>query len=185
MEAFKGRETDILVATTVIEVGIDIPNATIIVVEHAERFGLAQLHQLRGRVGRGTAQSYCILMAPDWMKQRSKAASTLSLTGQEDQEELKAIRRLKMMEKSTNGFKIAEIDLELRGPGDFFGTRQSGLPELQIANLVTDGELLNLARTEAFNVIEGDPHLRLAVNRSLREYVDEWLKDSLALLEVG
>jgi ATP-dependent DNA helicase RecG len=185
MKSFKSGTIDILVATTVIEVGIDIPNASIMVVEHAERFGLAQLHQLRGRVGRGAEQSYCILMAPDWMKERSRKASTVSLAGEEDAEEIRAVKRLKAMEKTTDGFKIAEIDLELRGPGDFFGTRQSGIPELQIANLVTDGELLELARREAFNIIEADPHLRLPEHGRLKRYVQERLKETLSLLETG
>jgi ATP-dependent DNA helicase RecG len=185
MSAFKSRNIDILVATTVIEVGIDIPNASIMVIEHAERFGLAQLHQLRGRVGRGAEQSYCILMAPDWMKDRSRRAPKLSLTGEEDPDEIRAVKRLKAMEKTTDGFKIAEIDLELRGPGDFFGTRQSGIPELQIANLVTDGDLLALARREAFTIIEADPHLRLPEHERLRSYVQERLKETLSLLETG
>jgi len=185
MRSFKSGTIDILVATTVIEVGIDIPNASIMVVEHAERFGLAQLHQLRGRVGRGADQSYCILMAPDWMKERSRKASSLSLTGEEDADEIRAVKRLKAMEKTTDGFKIAEIDLELRGPGDFFGTRQSGIPELQIANLVTDGDLLSLARQEAFNIIDTDPHLRLPGHERLKLYVQERLKDTLSLLETG
>jgi len=124
-------------------------------------------------------------MAPDWMKERSRKASSLSLTGEADADEIRAVKRLKAMEKTTDGFKIAEIDLELRGPGDFFGTRQSGIPELQIANLVTDGDLLTLARREAFNIIEADPHLRLPEHERLKRYVRQRLNETLSLLETG
>ncbi len=185
MTAFKAGKIDILVATTVIEVGIDIPNASVMVIEHAERFGLSQLHQLRGRVGRGTELSHCILMAPDWMSKLVKQTSSLPTMLDEQEEQLKAVRRLQTMIETTNGFKIAEIDLELRGPGDFFGTRQSGLPELQIANLVTDGEILSLARTEAFQLIDDDPHLRRPEHQLLRKHFEDRMKDALALVDVG
>ncbi|HEV8538148.1 MAG TPA: ATP-dependent DNA helicase RecG [Bacteroidota bacterium] len=185
MSDIKSGNIDILVATTVIEVGIDIPNATAMVIEHAERFGLSQLHQLRGRVGRGTEQSYCILMAPDWMNRVVRKIVRLPIMPDEQVEQLKSVRRLQTMLETTNGFKIAEIDLELRGPGDFFGTRQSGLPELHIANLVTDGEILSLARKEAFNLIDHDPHLRLPEHRPLRKNFEERMKSTLSLAEVG
>jgi ATP-dependent DNA helicase RecG len=148
MAAFKTRETDILVATTVIEVGIDVPNAAVIVIEHAERFGLSQLHQLRGRVGRGSRQSRCLLLAGD--------------KPGEDAE-----KRLKVMEQTCDGFKIAEADLEIRGPGDFLGTRQAGLPEFRVANIFRDGKLLEQARSEAFALIEKDPDLSLPENGQL------------------
>ena len=185
MAGFKGGDLDILVATTVIEVGIDVPNATIMVIEHAERFGLPPLHQLRGRVGRGSEQSYCILIAPDWLGRRVRRSSMTPLVDESQEEERKAERRLRTMLETVDGFKIAEIDLELRGPGDFFGTRQSGLPELQIANLTTDGELLNISRREAFRIVEHDPHLRHPVHQSLRKYFQERMKDALAFVEVG
>lgn len=185
MTAFKNRKIDILVATTVIEVGIDVPNASVMVIEHAERFGLSQLHQLRGRVGRGSEQSYCILIAPDWMGKKVKRAVASSGSANDDTDNQHAVRRLETMVKTTNGFKIAEIDLELRGPGDFFGTRQSGLPALQLANLVTDGDLLMLARREAFDIIDHDPHLRADEHRSLRTYFEERMKDALMFAEVG
>jgi ATP-dependent DNA helicase RecG len=140
MQRFIRRQTHILVSTTVIEVGVDVPNASIMVVENAERFGLSQLHQLRGRVGRGSAQSYCILMA----------GAKLSSEGR---------RRLAAMEETNDGFRIAEIDLELRGPGDFLGTRQSGVPEFRLANIVEDQELLQEARDAAMQLIEADPEL--------------------------
>jgi ATP-dependent DNA helicase RecG len=130
MRAFTANETQILVATTVIEVGVDVPNASVMLIEHAERFGLSQLHQLRGRVGRGAAESHCILLA-----QFSKTKE--------------AQERLKIMEQTTDGFKIAEKDLEIRGPGEVMGTRQSGLPEFRIANIVRDQKILEMARREA------------------------------------
>jgi ATP-dependent DNA helicase RecG len=130
MRRFQRGELDVLVATTVIEVGVDVPNAAVMVVEHAERFGLAQLHQLRGRVGRGSAKSYCILM-----------------TGKRVSPE--AEERLDAMVRTQDGFELAELDLTMRGPGEFFGTRQAGLPEFRIANLVRDRQILELAKQEA------------------------------------
>ncbi len=129
MESFKQGETQILVSTTVIEVGVDVPNATVMVIEQAERFGLAQMHQLRGRVGRGAAQSYCVLVT-----------GKLNEAGRE---------RIRTLVESNDGFHIAEMDLKLRGPGEFFGTRQSGLPAMRIANILRDQEILELARREA------------------------------------
>jgi ATP-dependent DNA helicase RecG len=131
MNKFKNKEYDILVSTTVVEVGVDVPNATVIVIENAERFGLSQLHQLRGRVGRSDLQSYCIL-----------SSSTKS-------QETKA--RLEIMTQTNDGFVIAEKDLQIRGPGEFLGTRQSGLPDMIIADMVADSKILELARSEAIN----------------------------------
>jgi ATP-dependent DNA helicase RecG len=130
MARFKRGELDVLVATTVIEVGVDVPNATVMVIEHSERFGLSQLHQLRGRVGRGAAKSFCIL-----------------LTGSKITPD--AEQRLDAMVRTQNGFELAELDLQLRGPGEFFGTRQAGLPDLRVASLTRDRDLLELAKTEA------------------------------------
>jgi len=130
MRGFGSGEIQILVSTTVIEVGVDVPNASVMVIEHAERFGLSQLHQLRGRVGRGAEQSYCVLLASD--KQTEVARE-----------------RLGIMEETNDGFKIAEKDLEIRGPGEIMGTRQAGLPEFRVANLVRDIEILQAARKEA------------------------------------
>jgi ATP-dependent DNA helicase RecG len=130
MSDFVSGKTQILVSTTVIEVGVDVPNASLMVVEHAERFGLSQLHQLRGRVGRGAEQSYCVLLASD------------------EQTEV-ARERLGIMEETNDGFKIAEKDLEIRGPGEVMGTRQAGLPEFRVANLVRDLDILLAARKEA------------------------------------
>ena len=125
-------------ATTVIEVGVDVPNASVMMVEHAERFGLAQLHQLRGRIGRGTSRSTCLLMHAKKLTDEAEA-------------------RLQCMLETTNGFKIAEKDLEIRGPGEFFGTKQAGLPALRAANLIRDRELLELARGEALSYVEHPP----------------------------
>jgi ATP-dependent DNA helicase RecG len=130
MRRFQRGEIDVLVATTVVEVGVDVTNATVMVVEHAERFGLAQLHQLRGRVGRGADRSYCILIT----------GSRVSPVGEE---------RLNAMVRTQDGFELAELDLNLRGPGEFFGTRQAGLPDFRVANLLRDRQLLEVAKMEA------------------------------------
>jgi ATP-dependent DNA helicase RecG len=154
MARFKRGELDVLVATTVIEVGVDVPNATVMVIEHAERFGLAQMHQLRGRVGRGAAKSFCIL-----------------LTGAQVSPE--AELRLDAMTQTQDGFLLAELDLQQRGPGEFFGTRQAGLPDLRIANLARDRDILELAKQEASAFVHTpDP----AIPRSEREAVWARLK---------
>ncbi len=150
MQSFNEGRLDILVSTTVIEVGIDIPQASLMVIEHAERFGLAQLHQLRGRVGRSDIPSYCVLMT--------------DYRGSEN-----ARKRLRIMEQTTDGFRIAEADLEIRGPGEFMGTRQSGFPDFRVANILRDGKLLNDARMEAFDLVEKDPRLERPEHAVLRE----------------
>ncbi len=166
MNRFKRGEVRVLVSTTVVEVGVDVPNATVMVIEHAERFGLSQLHQLRGRVGRGERESMCFLVAR--LGRDSDAG-----------------QRLRVMEETTDGFRIAEEDLKIRGPGEFLGTRQSGLPELRTANIVRDIAILTAAREEAFRLIEEDPDLSLPTHRVLKEIVeDRWAK-GLALAEVG
>ncbi len=151
MERFKNNEIDILVSTTVIEVGVNVPNANTIVIYNAERFGLAQLHQLRGRVGRGEYQSYCILI-------------------NEGKTDI-AMERMRILQKSTDGFYISEKDLELRGPGEFFGTRQHGIPDLKIANLFRDMEILKLAQLEARNILKNDPFLEKSENSLLRKEI--------------
>jgi ATP-dependent DNA helicase RecG len=185
MGAFVRRELDILVATTVIEVGIDVPNASIMIIENAERFGLSQLHQLRGRVGRGSDQSYCILLTKKWIATRAGRASTraadvLSL----DQDRL-AERRLATMASTTDGFKIAEIDLQLRGPGDFFGTRQSGVPQFRVADILTDTALLDIARHDAFALVDRDPALHQPEHRPLAEHLRSHFREELSLVQVG
>lgn len=152
MQRFANGETQILVATTVIEVGVDVPNATLMVIEHAERFGLSQLHQLRGRVGRGGEQAYAILVASKKVGYDGK-------------------RRLQAMASTTDGFKIAEYDLQLRGPGDFLGTRQSGLPEFKLANLAEDEPILDIAKAAAFDLIQNDPQLEAPEHQSLKKFL--------------
>jgi ATP-dependent DNA helicase RecG len=167
MRLFQKGELDVLVSTTVIEVGVDVANATVMVVEHAERFGLAQLHQLRGRIGRGGAKSYCILMT----------GGKISEDGE---------RRLDAMVRTTDGFQIAELDLELRGPGEFFGTRQAGMPSFQVANLIRDRQLLEAAKREAAAVLAG-PNEEISteeIDRALRHMRSHWQK-TYGLVEVG
>jgi ATP-dependent DNA helicase RecG len=167
MRMFQKGELQILVATTVIEVGVDVPNATVMVIEHAERFGLAQLHQLRGRIGRGVAKSYCILM-----------------TGGKVTEE--GERRLDAMVRTNDGFEIAELDLELRGPGEFFGTRQAGMPDFRVANLIRDRKLLEAAKREAAAVVAG-PNSEISpeeISRALFAMRARW-KHSYGLVEAG
>jgi ATP-dependent DNA helicase RecG len=136
MDDFAAGRVDILVSTTVVEVGVNVPNATVMVVENAERFGLAQLHQLRGRVGRGSAKSYCVLVT--------------------DSDNELTLRRMKAMRETSDGFKISELDLKLRGSGDFFGTRQHGLPEFKLANLYRDMDMLEDARAAAMECVDGE-----------------------------
>ena len=167
MRRFQNGEIKILVSTTVIEVGVDVPNATVMVIEHAERFGLAQLHQLRGRIGRGAAKSYCIL-----------------ITGGKVSEE--AERRLDAMVRTNDGFQIAELDLELRGPGEFFGTRQAGLPSFRVANLIRDRELLEAAKREAAAVLSG-PNAEISpqeITIALKQVRTRW-QHTYGLVEVG
>jgi ATP-dependent DNA helicase RecG len=163
MEKFQRGETKILVSTTVIEVGVDVPNATVMLIEQAERFGLAQLHQLRGRVGRGGEQSYCVLVT-----------GKLNDAGRE---------RIRTLVESTDGFYIADMDMKLRGPGEFFGTRQSGLPALRVGNILRDGDVLEVARSEAASFIAHPPSeddLRRAV-----AYIRDHWQRRYGLVQVG
>jgi ATP-dependent DNA helicase RecG len=166
MRRFTTGEFDVLVSTTVIEVGIDVPNATVIAIEHAERFGLAQLHQLRGRVGRGTHRGYCFLAVRGWMAEET-------------------YRRLTVLERTTDGFRIAEADLEQRGPGDFLGTRQAGLPPFRVANLVRDTRLLAAARDEALAWLAQDPDLSRPESAVLRAVLAHRWAGRLELARVG
>ncbi len=166
MRRFKAGDLQVLVATTVIEVGIDVPNATIMVIEHAERFGLAQLHQLRGRVGRGSEEAFCCLVA-------------------DESHSPDAMERLRVMEQTNDGFAIAEADLRLRGPGEYLGTRQSGIPAFRAANLVRDAELLEHARTEATAWLRQDPALAQPESAALKEAIERRWGERLRLAEVG
>lgn len=176
MAAYKKGEIQVLVATTVVEVGVDVPNATVMMIEHAERFGLAQLHQLRGRVGRSAHQSYCLLMASGGVLFRSKKPKEAGEAPSAARERLDALVR------STDGFVIAEEDLRIRGPGEFFGFRQWGMPEFRAASLVRDVDLLQQARQEAFALLKQDPQLTLPVHRALR---DAMVRRWEAKLELG
>ncbi len=180
MLAFKQGIIQILVATTVIEVGIDIPSATIMVIENAERFGLAQLHQLRGRIGRGDKQSYCFLIAKSSLFKKSE-----DKLFEDDYEESKAMERLKVIALTTDGFKIAEKDLELRGPGEFFGTRQSGFIKFKFANIATDQKILEIARAEAFEIIKEDPELLKPEHSTLRKEFLKRYSDRVNLAKVS
>ncbi len=165
MEGFRAGRIHVLVSTVVIEVGVDVPKATLMVIEQADRFGLSQLHQLRGRIGRGTKQSYCLLFAE---------ANTDS-----------ARARLETMTRTSNGFRVAEEDLRLRGPGEFFGTAQHGLPALKVADLISDIDLLRMARRDAFSLIHHDPELQDPAHRFLREMLVKKFGDNLGLIDVG
>ncbi len=164
MASFKKGEIDLLVSTTVIEVGVDVPNAAMMLIVHAERFGLSQLHQLRGRVGRGGSQSYCFLLAYEPVGEDAR-------------------RRLDIMVKSSDGFKIAEEDLSIRGPGEFFGTRQAGMPDLKIANIIRDARLLDAARKEAFALIDKDSELNSFPE--LKNGLEMFWKGKIELFKTG
>jgi len=151
MQAFNDGTVDLLVSTTVIEVGVDNPNVTVMVIENAERFGLTQIHQLRGRIGRGTKNGICIMVE----RKRSEVSH----------------QRLQIINKTTDGFEISEQDLILRGPGEFYGTRQHGFLKMKIADIVEDRELLHSARQEAFKLLKGDPQLRRPEHRSVRAHL--------------
>jgi ATP-dependent DNA helicase RecG len=166
MHQFKKGEIQVLVSTTVVEVGVDVPNATLMLIEHAERFGLAQLHQLRGRVGRGQHKSYCVLLAGRAVSDEAK-------------------RRLEVMTETQDGFKIAEEDLVLRGPGEFMGTRQSGLPGFRLANLVRDVDILTEARKAAFQLLEKDPNLESPENNRIRNALILNQRPSLLFASIG
>ena len=166
MRAFAANEIQVLVSTTVIEVGVDVPNATVILIEHAERFGLSQLHQLRGRVGRGEIQSYCILKTPYNIGDIAQ-------------------KRMRIMTETQDGFVIAEKDLELRGWGDFFGTKQHGMPEFRIANPIVDREILDQARQDAFELVAGDPFLRKTEHAALHQMMLTQYKNKMQLIMIG
>ena len=157
MQRFVEGTTKIMVATTVIEVGVNVPNASVMIIENAERFGLSQLHQLRGRVGRGAEQSYCILMTSYKVSQNGK-------------------ERIMTMTRTNNGFEIAEVDMRLRGPGDILSTQQSGVLDLKLVNLVADHQILQTARHLAQDILEEDPNIELPKNKNIKNYVDNFLK---------
>jgi ATP-dependent DNA helicase RecG len=165
MTDFRDKKFDILIATTVIEVGIDVPNATLIIIEHSERFGLATLHQLRGRVGRGKEKSFCLLL------------------GNPKTEEAK--KRISVMTKNNNGFLIAEEDLSMRGPGEFFGTMQHGMPQFKAGNLITDIKIIEDTRKIAENILFDDPKLANNSNKNLKLELIRQYKDKLAFSNIS
>ena len=167
MHRFRQGKVDVLVATTVIEVGVDVPNATVMIVEHAERFGLAQLHQLRGRIGRGTdgKRSLCVLIADPTTEDAAK--------------------RLEAIAATTDGFKIAEHDLAIRGMGDFFGTRQHGIAPLRVARIPEDMALLQMAGRDAAAIVDSDPNLANPPHQLLRKVLVQQYGDTLGLIDVG
>ncbi|MFH1776767.1 MAG: ATP-dependent DNA helicase RecG [Candidatus Omnitrophota bacterium] len=165
MSDFHQGKIDILVATTVVEVGIDVPNAAIMLIEHAERFGLSQLHQLRGRVGRGSEESYCILLS--------------------DAKTKEAVQRLSAMVNTLDGFKIAEVDLKIRGPGELLGTRQHGFPEFKLADIIKDANILKIARTEAFKLVAADLNLSHRSNQLLKKVIQQTYPRGFELSKTG
>jgi ATP-dependent DNA helicase RecG len=158
MNRFVKGVTDIMIATTVIEVGVNVPNASVMIIESAERFGLSQLHQLRGRVGRGSEQSYCMLVSGDKVSVEAK-------------------KRLQTMVDTNDGFRISEVDLEIRGPGDMMGTKQSGILDFKIANIVTDNKILHFARNEAKILLDEDENLENADNINIARYYRPYARE--------
>jgi ATP-dependent DNA helicase RecG len=158
MQKFKEGKTQIMVSTTVIEVGVDVPNASLMVIESAERFGLSQLHQLRGRVGRGAEQSFCVLMTGYKLGQEART-------------------RMETMVRTNDGFEIAEVDMRLRGPGDIQGTQQSGQPLFKISNLSKDGQILQVARSAAIDLLSEDPNIEKRENALTNHYLAQGMKN--------
>ena len=164
MKDFKDGKTHVLVSTTVVEVGVDVPNATIMFIEHPERFGLSQLHQLRGRIGRGDARSVCIMMVGTHLTDVAR-------------------QRLNIMVATDDGFKIAEEDLLIRGPGEFLGTRQSGIPGFRVGNLLRDLDTLIIARNEAQKIVNTDPEMKMTVNHKLKETLSDRFKGKMDMMD--
>ncbi|MCX7736720.1 MAG: ATP-dependent DNA helicase RecG [Candidatus Kapabacteria bacterium] len=176
---FLEKKYQILVSTTVIEVGIDIPDSNIMVIENAERFGLSQLHQLRGRIGRGDRQGYCFLVTKDNFKYQ------MARKGIKEDDQLAAIIRLKTMERTTDGFEISEVDMKLRGPGDILGLKQSGVPDFKYINIVQDGDIISKAKNQAISILGGDPHLRFTENNIIKDKILKMFKNSENYLRIG
>ncbi|MCH9028657.1 MAG: ATP-dependent DNA helicase RecG, partial [Bacteroidetes bacterium] len=186
MLLFINKKFDVLVSTTVIEVGIDIPDANIILINDAHRFGLSQLHQLRGRVGRSDKQAYCILVTNDSLASKQNFGELeLDYLSTSQIEKYKAAIRLQTLVKNVDGFKVAEVDLKLRGPGDIFGTKQSGFPELKFVNLTEDMELIINTKKIAFTLINNDPVLKLPDNNIVRKNLTNYYSKNLKYAEIG
>lgn len=186
MMLFLAKKYDVLISTTVIEVGIDIPDANIILINDAHRFGLSQLHQLRGRVGRGTMQAFCILVTKDdYASANERLNFEIEYLSPAQIERYKSALRLQTMVKYNDGFKVAEIDLKLRGPGDIFGTRQSGFPDLKFIDIINDSEIIKSAKASAFTIINEDPHLQSAEYSLLRENLLKYYSHSLEYARIA
>jgi ATP-dependent DNA helicase RecG len=185
MNDFLNKKFDILISTSVIEVGIDIANATVILINNAERFGLSQLHQMRGRVGRGDKQSYCILVTSNKTEKNNNLNFEFNFLSKQQIEKHKTMIRLNSMVKYSDGFKLAEIDLKLRGPGDIFGLKQSGIPEFVFADLTTDLDILETARQNAFELIDFDPNLSAPESSLIKKHLDENLTRKGFYIRVG
>jgi ATP-dependent DNA helicase RecG len=165
MQKFKNKEYDVLISTTVIEVGIDVPDATVMIIQHAERFGLSALHQLRGRIGRSTKQSYAYLIGSSNSENASK--------------------RLSIMTSTNNGFEIAEEDLKMRGPGEFMGTVQHGFPEFKAGDLIKDADIIEFTKIYAAKIVEDDPTLSKESNTVLKALINKYFSNKIKLINVG
>lgn len=186
MQRFKDKELDILISTTVIEVGIDIPDANIMVINDAHRFGISQLHQLRGRVGRGSQQAYCILVTKDYLASKiDKFSFNFEYFSSTEIEKYKALIKLNALANTNSGFELAEIDLKLRGPGNLFGTEQTGIPAFKFVDLTEDQDILLLAKENAFSLIEKDPKLLLPEYLKLKNYIINNYNDELKYCNIA
>jgi ATP-dependent DNA helicase RecG len=184
MALFLAKQFDVLISTTVIEVGIDIPDANIMIINDAHRFGLSQLHQLRGRIGRGSRQGYCILVMKDEYMLTGKFPE-LEYLSPAQLDKHKTIIRLRSMAQFTDGFKISEIDLKLRGPGDIFGTAQSGFPDLRHIDIINDTEIIMDAKKAAFEIINEDPHLQNKNHPLIRKNLIEHYSENLKYAKIA
>jgi ATP-dependent DNA helicase RecG len=186
MFLFLKKEFDVLISTTVIEVGIDIPDANIILINDAHRFGLSQLHQLRGRVGRSNKQAFCILVTRDGLAAKQKTGELeLNYLSTTQLEKYKASIRLQTMINHTNGFKVADVDMKLRGPGDIFGIKQSGFPDLKFVDLIEDQELIIKTKNISFELINMDPMLKLPENKIIKDDLLAHYSDNLKYAEIS
>jgi ATP-dependent DNA helicase RecG len=186
MLGFLRKKYDVLIATTVIEVGIDIPDSNIILINDAHRFGLSQLHQLRGRVGRGSKQAYCILVTKDnYAAANNKLPFDLEYLSSSQIEKYKSGIRLKTMVEHLDGFKVAEVDMKLRGPGDIFGTKQSGFPEFRFVNLIDDTDMLLSAKETAFKIISDDPYFKKEENKVIRNILSAEYSPQLEYIKIA
>jgi ATP-dependent DNA helicase RecG len=186
MLKFAEKKFDVLISTTVIEVGIDVPNANIMVINDAYRFGLSQLHQLRGRVGRGTKQAYCVLVTKDELYRKTGQFNfNFDYLSPAQIEKNKSSIRLSAMAEYTDGFKLSEIDMKLRGPGNIYGTQQSGFPEFKYVDIIEDSELIKEAKHQAFKIVNEDPKLETGYNKLLKSTLLHYYKENLRYSKIA